>query len=514
MTVPLLALAFLALFGSYGLYIVIYRLYFHPLRHFPGPKWAAATYWYESYFDMFSGPYTGRYVWKLESLHHKYGPIIRRSPDELDIVDLDFFELLFAGGRRDKWNRGGKSPGGTQSTLDRDLHKNRRGALTRFFSKRSVLALEPLLIEKVEQLSSGINTHFENGRILQADTAFGALSLDVITEYCFDQCFNCLLDPNFAPEWKQTMTSLFEAVPLLRNFGSIAGKLPALPHWILKRISPNVDKFSQMQKANQEKITHIVDDYNSSNRDSLDKPVALNKQHRTIFYDILNSQVLPPEEKTVERLADEAFGVVIAGGDTVGRVLANLFYYLHANPDWLAKLRQEIDCVMISAAASPKLSDLENLTAFTAVVKETLRISSLISGRLAMLEPDEVLIFKEWVIPPGTPITMSLSAIHSDRDIFPNPSYFDPSRWISSEGAMRPLDKYFVPFSKGSRSCLGMNLAYAEIYLAAATVLRRFEFALHDVIYERDVEVVRDCFVGLASPKSKGVRFKITNRRK
>lgn len=457
MAVQFIALASLAILGSYGICLVIYRLYFHPLSHFPGPKWAAATYWYESYFDMFSGPYTGRYVWKIEALHQQYGPVIRRSPDELDIVDSDFFEILFAGGRRDKWNRGGKSPGGTQSTLDRNLHKNRRGALTRFFSKRSVLALEPLLVEKVEQLSIGIDTYFEKGRILHADTAFGALSLDVITEYCFDQCFNCLLDPDFAPEWKQTMTSLFEAVPLLRNFGSIAGKLPALPHWILEKISPNVDKFSEMQKANQEKIMRIVNDYNSGNNDDVEKPLARAKHHRTIFYDILDSQVLPPEEKTVERLADEAFGVVIAGGDTVGRVLANLFYHIHANPEWLEKVHQEVDCVMPTATTSPKLSDLENLTVLTATVKETLRISSLISGRLAMLEPDEVLGFKEWVIPPGTPVTMSLCAIHNDEDIFPNAKHFDPSRWLSTEGNSKLLDKYFVPFSKGSRSCLGMK---------------------------------------------------------
>lgn len=36
---------------------------------------------------------------------------------------------------------------------------------------------------------------------------------------------------------------------------------------------------------------------------------------------------------------------------------------------------------------------------------------------------------------------------------------------------------------------------------------------MYDVVYERDIEVVRDCFVGLASPESKGVRFKIMSRR-
>lgn len=50
--------------------------------------------------------------------------------------------------------------------------------------------------------------------------------------------------------------------------------------------------------------------------------------------------------------------------------------------------------------------------------------------------------------------------------------------------------------------------------LATAALLRRFEFELdHDVVRERDVDVVRDCVVGLATPQSKGIRFKVIRKR-
>lgn len=48
----------------------IYRLYFHPLAKFPGPKIAALTGWYECYHDLFRH---GMLIWKLQELHDKYG---------------------------------------------------------------------------------------------------------------------------------------------------------------------------------------------------------------------------------------------------------------------------------------------------------------------------------------------------------------------------------------------------------------------------------------------------------
>ena len=34
-----------------------------------------------------------------------------------------------------------------------------------------------------------------------------------------------------------------------------------------------------------------------------------------------------------------------------------------------------------------------------------------------------------------------------------------------------------MPFSKGSRACVGINLAYAELYLITAYLFRRFDIA-------------------------------------
>jgi hypothetical protein len=48
----------------------VYSVYFGPLSKFPGPKLAAATLWYEFYYDVIC---QGNYTFKIKELHKKYG---------------------------------------------------------------------------------------------------------------------------------------------------------------------------------------------------------------------------------------------------------------------------------------------------------------------------------------------------------------------------------------------------------------------------------------------------------
>lgn len=56
-----------------------------------------------------------------------------------------------------------------------------------------------------------------------------------------------------------------------------------------------------------------------------------------------------------------------------------------------------------------------------------------------------------------TPVSQSIYFVHMDPDVFPEPNSFNPDRWLEFSQKGERLDRFLVPFTKGSRMCLGMK---------------------------------------------------------
>ena len=152
----------------------------------------------------------------------------------------------------------------------------------------------------------------------------------------------------------------------------------------------------------------------------------------------------------------EAIQFVSAGTDTVSNTMHVITYHVIANPVILQRLREEIQTIQPSPARPVKLAQLERLPYLTAVILEGLRLGYGVSSRLPRIAPDRVIKYKEWEIPPGTPVSMTSVIMHQNENIFPEPARFNPDRWIDTKERQR-LEKYMVAFCKGTRQCLGIK---------------------------------------------------------
>ncbi|KAI1757957.1 cytochrome P450 [Xylaria castorea] len=497
----------------YSIGLVVYRLYFHPLAKFPGPRLGAATGWYETFHDLKSPG--GQFVYRLNKLHKTYGPIVRLSPDEIHISDTAWVDTLLvssAQGTRDKYvpaaSQAG-TPQGVFGTSAHNTHRRRRAALNPLFSKSCAASAEGLIYDKLDLLIQRINTQIARDGYTDMRIAFMCFATDIVSEYCLGRSFGLLQGETEGKEWYNSIRALAKTIPYTRQFNWIIPLSQKIPISFMRAVSPDLARVAGMHHDMEAQASQAVREHEQDQKINSELPFHSNPTERfAVFRTLLQNNELPPHEKLYNRISHEAVTLLAAGAETTASTLMTAVYFILTDKEnMLPRLREEVDSVTPTGVSRPSIADLESLPWLTAIIKEALRISTL-TARLTRVAPDEALQYKDWVMPAGTAVSMTPREISFDPEIFPSPTEFQPERWLPSNPNLDQCNRYLVAFSRGSRMCLGINLAHAELYIAIASLFRHREFELHDTVRERDVDFTRDFFVGETSATAKGVRVK------
>lgn len=182
--------------------------------------------------------------------------------------------------------------------------------------------------------------------------------------------------------------------------------------------------------------------------------------------------------------------------------LTSLTFHLLDQPKLYARLMKDLEGV---DPDKPKWTDVERRPYVWALVHESLRTMPGVSHRSARIAREEELVYKSqdgkwsYVVPRGTPIGQTSMISHWDEKLFPDPDRFDPERWLLEDGTPNvALAKYLIAFGKGSRSCLGENLAYCEVYIMLALVAYKIlpraklvDTTIEDLTYDHDLIVLQ-----------------------
>ncbi|KAK5124234.1 hypothetical protein LTR85_001937 [Meristemomyces frigidus] len=490
-----------------------------PLSKFPGPKLAALTLWYEFYYDVVK---RGRYTWRIGEMHEKYGPIVRINPYELHINDPDYYDEIYTGPTkpRDKWAWSAAMFGNSSSHFGNSLshfgaishsqHRMLRAPLNPFFSKRSVMKLEPMITSKVQKLCERLQAFRDTREPVNLRYAFAAYIMDVVTEYAFGTSYECLEAPDFAPIWADAVDSVSEQSHMNKQFPWLLPIMRLMPLWLVERTSPHVMRLINFQIVRSGRHLCLRFSELTAFQD-LSKQVSAimggkgveNTDNPSIFQHLLQTDELPGEYKTLHHLVDEGQSVVAAAQVTTTHYFNTTAYHIIANPPILAKLKHELQDAMPDGSLA-SWQKLEQLPYLNAVVNEGYRISYGPSHRLQRVSPYEPLIYHEYTIPPGTPVGMTNIFTHENPKYFPEPKVFRPERWLNKDSRDR-LEKYLVNFCRGTRGCLGQHLAQAEILLGRAAVFLRFDFELYETTRE-DIDAAHDFFNPQPRKGSVGLR--------
>lgn len=320
-------------FLCYYTALIAYRIFLHPLAKFPGPKPTAASLWYEFYYDVVL---RGQFIWKIQEWHEMYGPIVRINPDELHILDHEYYDEIYGSTtkKRDKygpWVALAGTPGSSFSTVAHDHHRIRRGALNAFFSKKAVVALEPVVQSKVDILSRRFAKAEATGEVIRIDAAFMALTMDVICQYAFANDDAMLERDDFNVAWKEMIIGAFEGGALLRQFPGMIGMMNIVPDAMMGKMMPSMSLMLDWKHGVRGRIKPI-----------LERKEKETTSHRTIFHELRDDHDLPENEKTMDRLCDEGQIFTGAGSETTAKALTTALFYLLVKGDTFSILKKEL----------------------------------------------------------------------------------------------------------------------------------------------------------------------------
>ena len=189
-----------------------------------------------------------------------------------------------------------------------------------------------------------------------------------------------------------------------------------------------------------------------------------------------------------DRIVNEMLTLFFAGTDTTTGLLVNILYLLSRNCGSLEKLHQEID-ENIKDENKITYDEINKLEFLNAVIKETMRICG--PGIFSIQRyTSKAMKLGKYFIKKNTGIMFSFVSNFYDEEIFSNAYEFKPERWVGESGnKLSQIDPYiFIPFSAGSRNCIGQHLAILEAKITLLKFLKKYRFELKNKEVKYDVK--------------------------
>lgn len=180
-------------------------------------------------------------------------------------------------------------------------------------------------------------------------------------------------------------------------------------------------------------------------------------------------------------LANVLVDLFIAGADTTSVTMNWAMLYMVLNPDVQTKVRQELDA-NIGTHKKAKMSDKIQTPYTEAVLHEIQRKGNILPMSVFHCTTrDQYVKIDKFQVPPKTAIIPLIGDIMHDPEYFPNPTKFDPERYLKKTSPDDPghfqAHPRVIPFGIGKRRCLGEVLARTSLYKFFTALIQKYEIS-------------------------------------
>jgi cytochrome P450 len=187
---------------------------------------------------------------------------------------------------------------------------------------------------KVAKVIKGLTAAQGTKKTVDLHHGFRGISVDTITDYAFNDCYDLLDRPDWGEEFFGEVRQLGAAVWFFQQWPGLQPIAGAIPYWLAKRLSVPLGNFMKLQ---MECHDHIVDI-------KARKDAGKSAERKTIFDQLLDENateghVVP----TVEQLTDEAYTILSAASETSGNAMTMACYNVLANDEIYAKVAAELE---------------------------------------------------------------------------------------------------------------------------------------------------------------------------
>ncbi|KAJ5675967.1 hypothetical protein N7462_008864 [Penicillium macrosclerotiorum] len=455
----------------------IYRLTFHKLSHFPGPRIAACSSWYFLYWI-----YLGRFPEQCERLFKLYNTdVLRVAPNQLVFRDPQALKDVV--GRNDVY-RGdfalrviGFTGKNVSNIRDPVAHRRKRRLMNPGFSSTALARQEPrIIMPLVDKLVRRVTE--KEGQPFNISDYFDCATSDIIGKLSFGADFQMLDRVDDHPFLHVLpnalrMSVIAQCIPEVYRFLSWVFQVG--PSFLIPKAFRGVADFAA--KHTRERAAR-----QQSGRQT---------EHDDIMSIIINGtekmQAQDPSLATdSHELLGEATTLVTGGGDTVATALTVTMWNLGRHADIYQELTGQL------RARFARYEDIDSKTVSVqvplvdAVLNESMRLNPVLPGPM-WRRTDHPIPVCGYAVPGGTEVGVMRLSVFQHPDAFHRAAEFLPARWLQDLGDN--LDA-FQPFGIGPRTCIGRSIAMVEMRLILARLLWTFDWELVTQEYNNPEYVV------------------------